>query len=135
MKASKTSVKYYVTISSSVAAYVYSCEYFGIGFILKCPFYFFTGYLCPGCGSQRAIAALLHGNLTDAIHSNILLVILIAVLVLRVVMQIIGERFYIMPTIYETKTTVNLKIITIMLIGFGVIRNIPFPLFSCFVPF
>lgn len=43
----------------------------------KCPFYTFTGYKCPGCGSQRAIHNLLTMNFIEAVKENILLVIAI----------------------------------------------------------
>lgn len=41
----------------------------------KCPFYYITGYKCPGCGSQRAIHELLNGNLKNAFSQNQLLVL------------------------------------------------------------
>lgn len=44
-------------------------------FFPKCPFKVITGYNCPGCGFQRAIHALLHGNIIQAIRYNIFMVI------------------------------------------------------------
>ena len=35
-----------------------------------CPIYAWTGFLCPGCGGTRALAALLHGHLAEAWHWN-----------------------------------------------------------------
>ena len=43
-------------------------------FAPKCPFKLLTGLSCPGCGIQRAIHALLHGDLSDAISYNLYLV-------------------------------------------------------------
>ncbi|NVO18578.1 MAG: DUF2752 domain-containing protein [Bacteroidetes bacterium] len=43
----------------------------------KCPFYWITGYKCPGCGSQRAIHHLLNLEFTEAFKSNPLMVIAI----------------------------------------------------------
>src|ERR1700743_3243391 len=40
-------------------------------FFPKCPFYSLTGFACPGCGSQRAIYNLLHGNILKAIRFNV----------------------------------------------------------------
>lgn len=41
----------------------------------KCPFLLLTGWECPGCGSQRAIHALLHFNIPAALQYNALLVL------------------------------------------------------------
>lgn len=39
----------------------------------KCPFKAVTGLDCPGCGSQRAIHALLHGHFGEAMRYNVLI--------------------------------------------------------------
>lgn len=36
----------------------------------KCPFKFLTGLSCPGCGFQRALHALLHGQIHTAVSYN-----------------------------------------------------------------
>lgn len=41
----------------------------------RCAFLSLTGYKCPGCGSQRAIHALLHGDVAGAFRFNALLLI------------------------------------------------------------
>lgn len=40
----------------------------------KCPFLSITGFKCPGCGSQRAVHALLHLDISSAFFYNALLV-------------------------------------------------------------
>ncbi len=40
------------------------------GVFPPCPFRFLTGWLCPGCGSLRAIHQLLIGNLGNALQLN-----------------------------------------------------------------
>ena len=40
----------------------------------RCIFYQLTGLKCPGCGSQRAIHALLCGNIIEALRFNAMLV-------------------------------------------------------------
>ncbi|RZK22967.1 MAG: DUF2752 domain-containing protein [Hymenobacter sp.] len=40
----------------------------------RCPFYLLTGLFCPGCGSQRATHALLHGHVGQAAGLNLLAV-------------------------------------------------------------
>lgn len=41
----------------------------------KCVFHELTGLHCPGCGSQRAASALLHGHVIQAIDYNVLFVL------------------------------------------------------------
>ena|SRR6266404_1213560 len=45
------------------------------GFYPVCLFHQSTGLLCPGCGSLRALHQLLHGHVTAALHFNALLVL------------------------------------------------------------
>ncbi len=42
-----------------------------------CPIHEYLGVLCPGCGATRALAALLHGRVADAIRLNALFVLLL----------------------------------------------------------
>ena len=53
----------------------------------KCPFMLLTGWKCPGCGSQRAIHAIVHGQIGEAFRQNALFIpsaiYLIAILVSR----------------------------------------------------
>jgi hypothetical protein len=63
-----------------VAAVVFAT--FGLGLILfrfppdryafypHCPIYTYLHLQCPGCGSTRALAALLHGHLREALQDN-----------------------------------------------------------------
>lgn len=44
-------------------------------FFPKCPFLWLSGWKCPGCGSQRAVHHLLHGEITEALRLNFLLVL------------------------------------------------------------
>jgi hypothetical protein len=41
-----------------------------------CPFHAITGLWCPGCGGLRAVHDLTHGDLTLALHENVLVVLL-----------------------------------------------------------
>jgi hypothetical protein len=50
------------------------------GFYPQCMFHQVTGYLCPGCGSLRAMHQLLRGNVTAAWHLNPLFVGLLPLL-------------------------------------------------------
>lgn len=43
----------------------------------QCPYLELTGYKCPGCGSQRAFHALLHGDIAEAFRYNAMLFVAI----------------------------------------------------------
>ena len=45
-------------------------------FYPQCPIYSSLHLLCPGCGTTRALAALLRGHLREAIHLNALTTLL-----------------------------------------------------------
>jgi hypothetical protein len=47
------------------------------GLFPRCTFLSLTGYKCPGCGTQRAIHALLHGDVAGAFKYNALLLVAI----------------------------------------------------------
>jgi len=55
----------------------------------KCPFYLLTGLQCPGCGIQRAIHCLLHGDVVQAFHYNAFAIIVLPFLFL----MLMGEWF------------------------------------------
>jgi hypothetical protein len=42
----------------------------GTWFFPSCPFFSLTGWLCPACGTLRALHALLHGQLDRAFRDN-----------------------------------------------------------------
>jgi hypothetical protein len=46
-------------------------------FYPQCPIYAALHLECPGCGATRALAALLHGQLRDALHLNALITLLL----------------------------------------------------------
>ena len=59
-------------------------------FFPKCAFLMLTGLKCPGCGSQRAVHALLHADFASAFAHNALLVLSLPYLAL-----LIGARLYV----------------------------------------
>ena len=60
----------------------YALDPSGSSVFPRCSFLTLTGYKCPGCGSQRAIHALLHGDVVAAFKFNAMLFIAIPWIVL-----------------------------------------------------
>ena len=93
-------------------------------FFLPCPFKLITGYDCPGCGSQRAVHALLHGDVAQAFHFNPLFVIAIPYVIIGLIfnIQTVKEKYPKARKLLFGKKTIYL-ILTIILI-FWVGRNL-----------
>jgi hypothetical protein len=101
-------------------------------FFPECPFYKLTGFDCPGCGSQRAIYSLLHGELLRAIYLNLLLIISLPFLAIHFAYKlasIIKRKEIRWPVIYHPLTP---KIVFVVVISFWILRNIPAYPFSLF---
>jgi uncharacterized protein DUF2752 len=60
----------------ALLAVVYKFPPAEYGFYPRCMFYAATHWLCPGCGSTRALHALLHFDLRSALHYNALFSVL-----------------------------------------------------------
>ena len=49
------------------------------GFYPQCPVHHYLHILCPGCGTTRALAALLHGRFIEALRFNALTTLLVPI--------------------------------------------------------
>lgn len=132
--------KYFTFIISVTAVLLATLLYFFVdarnaNYILpQCPFYSLTGFYCPGCGSQRAFSALMHGDLLGAFKFNSLMVaslpfILYAAIVFALntfrEKQIVQKIFY---------SPVFVKTFLIIVLAFWILRNIPQYPFSLLAP-
>ncbi len=98
-----------------------------------CPFHFFTGLYCPGCGSLRAAHQLLHGNILAALDYNIMLVAFAPFLLT----WLVNEFFFLLTG----KKLINyflrpfyIWIIFFLITTFAIIRNLPFYPFTILAP-
>ncbi|MGA9212761.1 DUF2752 domain-containing protein [Kaistella sp.] len=93
-------------------------------FLLKCPFKYTTGFDCPGCGSQRAIYAALHGEFRQAFSYNPLFIIAIPYVFVGILFEWFGLK-YSFPKIRKIlfgKTAIY--VIAAVIILFFIFRNI-----------
>lgn len=90
-----------------------------------CPFHKYVGLDCPGCGSQRAIHALLHGKILLAINYNLLLVISLPFLLVHFGLKIYSYFAKKDKTWIFWYRPVTPKIIFGIVLTFWVLRNIP----------
>ena len=99
----------------------------------RCIFYSFSGWYCPGCGSQRAIHSLLHLNITGVIHNNFLFLPAVLAIAYHFLHPFLNRWFgWKLPNIFYMKNT-PLVIFGIILL-FWLLRNLPFYPFSVLAP-
>jgi hypothetical protein len=91
-------------------------------FFPKCPFLLLTGLKCPGCGSQRAIHALLKGDVIAAIRFNAMMVAFIPLIIVLLYAEFQRTR---KPKLYLlVNSNVIVWTIFTIVIGWWILRNI-----------
>ncbi len=103
-------------------------------FFPSCPFHTYTHLYCPGCGSQRSLSALLHGNLWRALSFNLLFIISLPLLIYSAIIYTINTFSV---NIIQQKLVYSPLFIRLCLwfiIGFFILRNLPFVPFSFLRP-
>lgn len=68
----------FVFVVMCALAFIYFFNPSTHGFYPRCLFHQLTGLNCPGCGSTRALYALLHGQIQTALRDNALFIISLA---------------------------------------------------------
>lgn len=94
-------------------------------FFPECPFHAFTGWYCPGCGSQRALHALLHGRLIEAAGFNLLTVMLLPFVLYSAVVWTANAFFstrWKQDIFYKPWFA---KCLLLVVLLFAVLRNLP----------
>ena len=107
-----------------VAALLYLYPPEATGWWPRCPFHSVTGLNCPGCGSLRALHAMLHGRVVEAFCCNPLLVVCLPVVGTCLVVRIFGALALNRSIEVHFPTAVNFAIAGTVLLFF-VARNVP----------
>ena len=87
-----------------------------------CPFHFATGLYCPGCGATRAVYHLLHGDLILVFRNNLLFLPALGFLIW------LGLRRK--ETLHPAVPTVFIVLVVL----FGILRNLPWAPFTLLAP-
>ncbi len=90
----------------------------------KCPFKMLTGWDCPGCGFQRAMHALLHGHVAEAIRFNVFLVVAVPYLLALLVANFLctEHRKAKLLAVLESRTAIWTYVV--LYVAWMVIRNV-----------
>ena len=104
-----------------------------VRFLPVCPLYTLTGFACPGCGLTRGFHALFHGDVLTALDFNALIpvwaVIFGYVLVSLVLLVVRGKGL----PMWITRPAF-LWTFMVVLLAFGVMRNLPIYPFTILFP-
>lgn len=103
------------------------------GLFPVCPLFSLTGFACPGCGLTRGFHALLHGDIAAALDHNALLPffsLLIGFAFVSMVFFAMKGRRVPINLLHPT----GLWVFFVLLISFGVLRNLPFYPFTILFP-
>jgi len=112
-----------VAIAGSLLYFFYNPSY--SNFFPRCIFHSLTNLDCPGCGSQRAIHALLNGHMVEAADFNLLVVLFLPLLVYSAIVAIANaffNRAWKQNIFYSVAFT---KIVFVVVLLFWILRNIP----------
>lgn len=110
-----------LAVAAGLAA-IYYCLDPSSGLFPQCLFRRLTGLECPGCGSQRALHALLHGRVADAAAFNPLLIAELPLILLLGAAPLLSPR---LPRLYSVlaSRTFILSLLAVILL-WTVVRNI-----------
>ena len=106
---------------------------YGIG--IPCLIRAVTGLYCPGCGAGRALAAAFHGNWGIAFRQNAVFVTLVPLIVLYFLLRLFDWAFTGQNHIDRYIPNRVLIAVWIAILGFAVLRNLPFRAFAFLRPF
>ena len=85
-----------------------------------CPWRLATGWLCPGCGSARALHALLHGDVRSAFALNPLAVMTLPIALADASGWMFGYPFNWTSTLKPS----TVRALLVGLVAFALVRNI-----------
>jgi hypothetical protein len=95
-------------------------------FYPMCPVYEYLHLRCPGCGATRAVAALLHGRLAEAMRWNALTVAMLAAGIVYLVYGAVCSRRAMRGREFRWPVVPRAAVFAgiVIAVGFGVIRNL-----------
>lgn len=92
------------------------------GFMPQCVFHRVTGLQCAGCGSQRMLHALLHGDIAGAFRANAFAVVSIPAIIFLAWVELNRRK---RPDLYKKVYSTPLIItVGILLIAWTIARNL-----------
>ncbi len=122
-----------VAVMTAGAGFIWYFEPTKAGFFPVCPMFAFTGFACSGCGLTRGFHALFQGDIVGALGFNALIPLFVV---------LFGLFFFAMLNVALRgkpfpRWSISLPALwgfLFLLIGFGIVRNIPAYPFTLLFP-
>lgn len=120
------------TLAAGAALVLRNVDPFSAGNLLpRCPLLLLTGLYCPGCGSTRCLFALVHFDLPLALAMNPLLVVSLPLLALMT-LDAAGVRMRALGPL--VRVLGDARLWCVVLVGYALVRNLPWPPFAWLAP-
>jgi len=120
-----------LTAALAVGLVLFFCDPVRVPIYPQCLFHQLTGLDCPGCGSLRALHAVLHGNLGAALHYNAFLILSLP-LFAGVGLNVLRSASTVRPAVQIKPAWLWLYLAAY--VTFGILRDLPVPVFAAFAP-
>lgn len=95
-------------------------------FKIPCLFHKLTNYYCPGCGITRCIFSILEGNIKKAFNYNRLVFIMLPFIIVYIIYKTYLYIFNKKDKIINKIPNTFWFLLLVIVISFGIIRNIEF---------
>lgn len=96
-----------------------------------CIFLRLTGLYCPGCGITRMLHALVHGDVARAAEMNVMVLAMLPLLALLLANEAASRRM-LAPVLARPLYSARLWLVVV--VAFGVLRNLPWAPFDALAP-
>lgn len=96
-----------------------------------CPIHAYTGLFCPGCGATRAMHALVHGDVLQAMAMNPVFTLALPLLSLLLLDQIARLP---QPLSALARRVSDARPWAVLLLGYTLLRNLPWAPFNLLAP-
>lgn len=102
-------------------------------FYPRCQLHSLTGLHCPGCGTTRALHALLNGHPLDSLAYNALCPIVLPLLAWAFVHSIRVSRG-LASSEPSRRSRIGFRLLVVIFLAYGILRNLPWYPFTLLAP-
>lgn len=100
----------------------------------RCQLHALTGLHCPGCGTTRALHAILNGRPVEALRQNAFFPVIPGVIVSALIHSVLVSRGLARP-VTDRRVVRALTILVVVLLAYAVLRNLPWHPFTLLAPY